>query len=90
MLNFCQPGLDKIIGVVYHIYTMKREYKMIRLDPEVYNELELFRLKRETFSGAIFRLLCLHGQLSRMLENLAGPVVEPDHETIILPGKGGK
>ncbi|MBA7587163.1 hypothetical protein ES708_29181 [subsurface metagenome] len=66
MLNTCQPGVDKIYSSVYNVYTVKREYKMIRLNPEVYNELEIFRLKRETFSDTVFRLLCLHGQLRRM------------------------
>ena len=54
---------------------------MIRLDPEVYNELELFRLKKETYSDAIFRLLCLNKQLSRMLNNLAGPGEVVEHES---------
>lgn len=51
---------------------MKREYKMVRLDPEVYNDLEQFRLKKETYSSAVFRLLCLHKQMRMMLKDLAG------------------
>jgi len=60
---------------------MSKEYKMVRLDPEVYNELELFRLKKETYSDVIFRLLCLNKQLSQMLNNLAGPGEEVEHES---------
>jgi len=57
---------------------MAREYKMVRLDPEVYNGLEQFRNKRETFSNAVFRLLCLHRQMRSMLKALAGQKEEED------------
>lgn len=57
---------------------MKREYKMVRLDPEVYNDLEQFRNKRETFSDAVFRLLCLHKQMRQMLKALAGQKEEKE------------
>lgn len=60
---------------------MKREYKMVRLDPEVYNELDLFRLKRETFSDAVFRLLCLHNMVHKLQEDLTGSDEEVEHET---------
>lgn len=64
---------------------MSREYKMIRLDPEVYNELELFRLKRETFSDAVFRLLGLNEQMSQMLKDQAGSGEEVEHESYMPP-----
>ena len=73
-------GLDKYFMVVYNIYTMTRAYKMIRLDPEVYNDLELFRNKRETFSDAVFRLLCLHRQMRSLLKDLAGELPEQKYK----------
>ena len=55
---------------------MSKEYKMIRLDPEVYAELEQFRLKHETFSNAVWRLLQNHEQMRKMLKSLAGELPE--------------
>ena len=45
---------------------------IIELHPEGYNELELFRLERETASDAVFRLLSLHGQMRGFLKLLLG------------------
>jgi predicted CopG family antitoxin len=64
------------MGVVYNVNNMPREYKMIRLDPEVYYELNQFRVKDETFSNAIWRLLQSHKQIRKMLKSLAGEKVE--------------
>jgi hypothetical protein len=60
---------------------MKKEYKMVRLDPEVYNDLEQFRLKKETFSSAVFRLLCMHNQMRTMLKDLAGQKEEGQYDS---------
>jgi len=60
---------------------MTKVYHMVRLDPEVYNDLEIFRLKKETYSEAVFRLLCLHRQMHTMLKALAGQKEEVEHES---------
>jgi len=49
-----------------------REYKMIRLDPEVYYVLDQFRHDKEKYSDAVCRLLCMHYQMRNMLKALAG------------------
>lgn len=46
--------------------------KTIKLDDKVYQELDDFRVKGETFSAAVYRLLLLHGQERTMLKDLAG------------------
>jgi hypothetical protein len=51
---------------------------MVQLAPEVYNDLEQFRLKEETFSSAVFRLLCMHYQMRTMLKDLAGQKEEEE------------
>jgi len=51
---------------------MAKESKLIRLDQEVYDELDEIRLKRETFSNAVWRLLRLNEQMRKMLMNLGG------------------
>ena len=49
---------------------MSKKSKLIRLDLEVYGELDEFRFKRETFSNAVWRLLKVYAQMRRMLKNL--------------------
>ena len=51
---------------------MAKESKLIRLDQEVYDELDEIRLKHETFSNAVWRLLRLNEQMRKMLMNLGG------------------
>jgi predicted CopG family antitoxin len=53
----------------------------IKLHDKVYDELDEFRIKRETFSDAVYRLLLLHGQERSMLKGLAGKKEELPHET---------
>ena len=55
---------------------MRKPRKLIALDLEVYSDLEEFRLKHESFSDAVWRLLCMHGQMHKMLKSLAGDKVE--------------
>jgi len=55
---------------------MAKESKLIRLDPEVYNELEEFRFKHETFSNSVWRLLQVYAQMRKMLRNLGGELPE--------------
>jgi len=51
---------------------MSQKSKLIRLDLEVYDELDEIRIKRETFSNAVWRLLRLNEQMRKMLKNLGG------------------
>jgi len=55
---------------------MSKESKLIRLDPDVYGELDEFRFKHETFSTAVWRLLQVHKQMRTMLKNLGGELPE--------------
>jgi len=55
---------------------MSKKSKLIRLDLEVYGELDEFRFKRETFSNAVWRLLKVYAQMRRMLKNLGGQLPE--------------
>lgn len=51
---------------------MPGKSKLVRLDLEVYAELDRFRLRHESFSNATWRLLRLHEQLDKMLRSLSG------------------
>lgn len=42
----------------------------IKLDSEAYHLLDEFRLKHETYSMAVFRLLKMYSQLSKMMRDL--------------------
>ena len=55
---------------------MTKKSKLIRLDPEVYGDLDEFRVKDETFSNAVWRLLQNHEQIRKMLKSLAGELPE--------------
>lgn len=55
---------------------MPKESKLIRLDLKVYGDLNEFRVKDETFSNAVWRLLQSHEQIRKMLKSLAGEKVE--------------
>lgn len=52
--------------------------KLIRVRCEVYDQLEDFQIKHESFSGTIFRLLEEHEQMRKMLKPLAGEPPEKD------------
>ena len=55
---------------------MSQKSKLIRLDPEVYGELDDYRFKHETFSNAVWRLLKVYAQMRTMLKNLGGQLPE--------------
>lgn len=55
---------------------MSKESKLIRLDPEVYGELDKLRFKHETFSNTVWRLLQVHTQMREMLRKLGGKLPE--------------
>jgi len=55
---------------------MSKKSKLIRLDPEVYGELEEFQFKHESFSNAVWRLLQVHRQMREMLRKLGGELPE--------------
>jgi len=55
---------------------MPGKSKLVRLDLEVYAELDRFRLSHESFSNATWRLLRLHEQLSKMLKSLSGETLK--------------
>jgi len=55
---------------------MPGKSKLVRLDLEVYAELDEFRLRHESFSNATWRLLRLHEQLDKMLRSLSGEKLE--------------
>ena len=58
--------------VVYNVCIVSKEYKMIRLNHEVYQQLDDFRTKHESFSQAVNRLLQVNEHMRKMLESLAG------------------
>lgn len=51
---------------------MPKRSMLIRLNPDVYQELDHFRLKHESFSNAVWRLLRLNEQMRGMLQALGG------------------
>ncbi len=62
--------------LVYNVYRMSKESKLIRLDIEVYGELDRLRLGHESFSNIIWRLLQNYEQIRKMLKSLAGELPE--------------
>jgi len=56
--------------------------KTIKLDDKVHQELEILRLKRETFSQTVARLISLYLELTKLVWSHSG-----EHPR--TPGQGG-
>ena len=64
---------------------VRKQYKFIRLDPDVYQELSEFCLGHETYSNAVWRLLRLNEQMRKMLKSLGGELPEKSHRKWLTP-----